>query len=324
MIEGYTYPEIFSFSSLSLWHTCRKAWYLKYLRKANTKEGNAFSQYGTFVHGILEKYEKDELPIIALAEEYQNGYDEHVVYGFPFGMGAKYYQDGLDYFENFTGFGEEFDTVGVEEEFTTEIAGHKLTGFVDLILRNKSTGKYTVIDHKSKSKSTLRSDYKEAVLQLYVYAHHVKEIYGEFPERLVFNLFREGEMFGEEFKQSEYDRMVEWVDGTINEIYAATEFPDKIAKDAEDRIKAGKKPLKNNDFFCLRLCDCFDACDLWKGTASNEEIPAETPAEIPAETETSAVTEVDASIFDDEPEENPLLENPLLTTEANDEVSLPW
>ena len=267
MLEGYKYPKIWSFSNLQMWNNCPLCWKLKYLDQKASKDGNAFSQYGSFVHGLLEQYEKGELPLIALAEEYDDGFDDNVTKPwpmFPIGLGERYYQDGKQYLENFTGFGDQYEIIGVEDEFVTEIAGYKLIGYVDLILRDKNTGEITIVDHKSKSVKRLQQDWDELVLQLYIYAHYVHEKYGEWPKFLVFNCFRESQMVGEEFNPEEYERMVKWVETTITEILNATEFPDKIAKDANERIAKGKRPLKDNTYFCKTLCDCWDACPIWQ------------------------------------------------------------
>jgi len=160
--------------------------------------------------------------------------------------------------------GDQYEIIGVEDEFVTEIAGYKLIGYVDLILRDKNTGEITIVDHKSKSVKRLQQDWDELVLQLYIYAHYVHEKYGEWPKFLVFNCFREAQMVGEEFNPEEYERMVKWVETTITEILNATEFPDKIAKDANERIAKGKRPLKDNTYFCKTLCDCWDACPIWQ------------------------------------------------------------
>jgi len=243
------------------------------LRGKRTGDNNAFAQYGILMHKILEQYEREELPLVMLASAYEGSYDDCVCKAFPYGMGGKYYQDGLNYLRNFTGFGDQYKVVSVEEEFHTELDGHKITGIIDLILLDQETEEYVIMDHKSKSTTTLRGSYKDSILQLYLYSHYVNDKYGKFPARLVFNCFRESEMVGEPFNEKEYQRMKDWVNKTIYEIETATEWPDKIKHDADVRRAKGKKPLKNNDFFCLRLCDCYDLCDLWHHELKNDDVP---------------------------------------------------
>ena len=266
MLPNYKYPETFSFSNLQLFHTCPAAWKMKYLDGVEDTMTNAFAQFGTLVHSVLEEYAKGELPSVALAEEYEERYDNEVTAPwppFPKGLAGKYYEQALDYLGGFDGFGDQYDIIAVEQKFLTQIAGHSMVGFIDLILRDKHTGDFIVIDHKSKSLSALNKDYDELVLQLYVYAHAVKEIYGIFPTKVCFNCFREKEIVEEVFDQATYDRMVKWVDDTIKEIDAETEFQYKIPLDNAVRAAQGKKPLANNDFYCKNLCDTFGCCWYW-------------------------------------------------------------
>lgn len=59
-----------SFSKLEAFHHCGMMFKLVYLDHAE-KEGNGFSDYGTFCHKLLEEWAKGQIPDFALAEEYQ-------------------------------------------------------------------------------------------------------------------------------------------------------------------------------------------------------------------------------------------------------------
>ena len=73
-------------------------------------EENAFSQYGTMVHGILEE---------------------------------SYFNDGVRFFENFDGF-KNMKIIDAEHEFTDDFDDFRIKGFIDLILEDKNTGEITV------------------------------------------------------------------------------------------------------------------------------------------------------------------------------------
>ncbi len=243
-------PSHWSFSSLELWHTCRQAWYLRYV-KGIKGDGNAFSDYGTYCHKLIEEWAKGELPRIAMAAEYEDGYDEAVAHSFPpfpKGMPARYFEQGKGYFENFNGFGDEFEIIGVEDPFEIELGGNKVVGICDLILRNKNTGDITVIDHKSKTVDRMKKDYDTYVKQLYLYAAAVKQKYGVFPVRMAFNLFRSGEMMGEDFVYSKFLNVMGWIKATIAEI--KTEVPEGHIEPHKDQ------------FFCRWLCDCLFDCPI--------------------------------------------------------------
>lgn len=154
-----------SFSKLEAFHHCGMMFKLIYLDHAE-KEGNGFSDYGTFCHKLLEEWAKGQIPDFALAEEYQERYDDEVVNAFPpfpRGMPQKYYDQGLQYFENFDFFGDDYEILTVEEKFEIEIDGYILVGIADLTLRNKKTGGIVVIDHKSKSKNSMKKEFVTSV-----------------------------------------------------------------------------------------------------------------------------------------------------------------
>lgn len=183
--------------------------------------------YGSFCHKLIELYCKGEIPDFALAEEYANNYGDAVTKPwppFPKGMPEKYYEQGLQYFENFAGFGDNYEILAVEEKFQLDIGGYPFVGIVDLVLRDKETGEITVIDHKSKSSATMIKDLPTYRKQLYIYAAYVYQKWGVWPKYLKFNLFRENDWVTEEFDGKTFNEVMVWVIDTIKEIIRETEW----------------------------------------------------------------------------------------------------
>lgn len=240
-------PEGFkwSFSKLQSWAQCPMSFKLQYLDRL-PDEDNAFSQYGTFCHKLLEQYAKGELPDFLLADAYQEGYDEAVTAPWPpwpKGMPQKYFDQGLAYFESFEGFGDSYDILSAEKRFEIDIGGYPFVGVADLVLRDKSSGDITVVDHKSKSSSTMSKDLSEYRRQLYVYAMYVKQEYGVYPRYLKFNLFRENDWVTEEFTEEACAETVEWIKSTI----------ETIKRDSEWVVCP-------SSYFCRFICGVLDAC----------------------------------------------------------------
>ena len=234
-----------SFSKISSFAHCPMSFKLQYIDKVPQDE-NSFSQYGTFAHLLLEKYSKGELPAIALASEYEDGYDSAVTRPFPpfpKGMAQKYYEAGLSYFENFDGFGDDWDVLSVEDKFEMDIGGYPFVGIADLVLRNKNTGEIWVIDHKSKSKSSMDKELLTYRRQLYTYAAHVKQKYGVFPDRLSFNMFKEGTWIHEAFDHQMYEDTMKWIVDTIESILFEVDWA-----------------VSPNSYFCRFVCGVLDAC----------------------------------------------------------------
>ena len=122
-----------------------------------------------------------------LADAYEAEYDEavkHYFPPFPKGMAGQYYDEGLQYFQSFDGFGDDKEILSVEDKFELDIRGNRFVGIADLVLRDRNTGGIIVIDHKSKSMNSMKKSQYENTRQLYTYAAYVKERFGEFPTLL--------------------------------------------------------------------------------------------------------------------------------------------
>lgn len=158
-----------------------------------------------------------------LADAYEAEYDEAVKHYFPLfpnGLAGRYYDEGLQYFRSFDGFGDDMEILSVEDKYELDIRGNRFVGIADLVLRDRSTGGITVIDHKSKSMNSMKKTQYENTRQLYTYAAYVKERFGEFPTLLRFNMFRYGVNIDEPFSMERYIETMDWIERTIAEIKA--------------------------------------------------------------------------------------------------------
>lgn len=188
--------------------------------------GNAFSDYGTFAHSLLEKWARGELDVFSMQDAWNNGYDKAITHDFPpymKGYSEKAKQMGSEYFGSFAGF-DGYRVVAAEEDFITDVGGNKFHGIVDLILQSVDDGSYMVIDHKTKSGSSMKKDFDLFRRQLYIYAAYVKEKYGKYPSKLAFNMIKTGELIEEEFSQETMDDTIRWVNDIIERIAMDTRF----------------------------------------------------------------------------------------------------
>ena len=162
-----------------------------------------------------------------LADAYEAEYDEavkHYFPPFPKGLAGRYYDEGLQYFRSFDGFGDDMEILSVEDKFELDIRDNRIVGIADLVLRDRNTGDITVIDHKSKSMNSMKKAQYENTRQLYTYAAYVKERFGEFPTLLRFNMFRYGVNIDEPFSMERYEETMDWIERTIAEIRAEREW----------------------------------------------------------------------------------------------------
>lgn len=227
------------------------AFKLQYIDKV-PQDGNYFSDYGTWAHQLLEQYAKNNIPCFALAEAYQEGYDEAVSHRpppFPKGMAEKYYEAGLRYFETFDGFGDEWEIAVIDEKpavecrFEIDIGGYPFVGVADLVLKHKETGEIMVVDHKSKSKNSMDKEIGVYRRQLYVYAEFIRQKLGVFPSILRFNMFKEGYFIDEPFDIEAHNETMDWIVDTIESILLESEW--KVSK---------------SSYFCKFICSVLDDC----------------------------------------------------------------
>lgn len=271
-----------SFSSVNTYNTCPQAFRLGYL-DALPRVDNAFSDWGTFMHSIMERYFKHELEFFELSQVYIDGYDEAVVNAFPpnkfCDLSERYYAAGKEYLDNFDGLFEDCEILGVEQKVRLSIDGRPFVGVIDLLLR--SPDGIIVADHKSKSAFKSKREQAEYARQLYLYALFVKEKYGEWPIKLVFHMVRSGGKLVEiPFVEDDAMAAKQWFLDTIDTIYADEKFisePNRIRNELKelkkkfDRRELGfeeykkqKKKLNaalnNTSFFCSELCGSREVC----------------------------------------------------------------
>lgn len=248
-----------SFSRVTTYDQCPYEWYLHYILKdadEYPEEQNFYAQIGGYVHEILAMVLENKLKAEDAFDYYVDHYDENVTETtFPnvmdntFDKCADYLMDA----DKLNSLKNDFEIVGVEKKAVFTINGKKFLGFIDVLAKSKEDGGYIVIDHKSAEypftksgniKSSARS-FEKYKRQLYLYAHWVKEQYGEFPKLLVWNHFKDGGQLAIiKFDINEYQEAINWFCDKINVIEADEEF------DANKEY-----------FYCNNLCPYRNTCE---------------------------------------------------------------
>ena len=240
---------IWSFSRLNAFYGCRQAWkynYIDMLPKAQA----AFSQFGSFCHHILEKFEKGELSVFDVVDYYVDHFDEWVTEDFPPNkykdLRESYFDAGLNYFETIDLLLDEYEILGIEKKVDFYIDDIHLVGFIDLLLKERNTGKIIILDHKSASIKLLkngqiskqdREHFEEFKKQLYLYSYPVIQEYGHV-DFLEWNMFRDGRRIKIPWEEAEFNEMIKWVKDTVEAVKAETSWDP------------------NPDyFFCANICD---------------------------------------------------------------------
>lgn len=228
----------YSYSKINAFKQCPYGFYMSYYKDDRGKQ-NAFAEFGSFMHLILEKYAKNELELDEMEDYYVENYNQSFSSSFPFPKMSKgYYNNGLLFCQEFRGFDENFEILEVEYEFEYGFETFKLNGFIDLVVRDKRTGKICIIDHKSSKDFDDPIKKKEYARQMYLYSLPVYAKYGEFPDKIIFHLFRSLDTIIIDFDKKELEEAILWATETVLE--------------AENEISFEKTP--NSDWFCKNLC----------------------------------------------------------------------
>lgn len=245
-----------SFSSLQTFLRCRYQYWQHYVLAPDApdrlpEEPNAFAEYGTFVHSLLERYERGELEVYELSRAFTDGYREVVPSPFPESpytdMESLFYNNALDFFDSFDGL-DDYKILGVEEEFlepvTDEIVLH---GFIDLVMEAPD-GKLIIRDWKSKAGFTSRRERREYARQLYLYSLHVRRKTGRYPDLLQFYHFRKQLPTDIPFRDGDYHEALDWVKRTVSEISRCAQWDASY-----------------NEWFCSHLCEYRNSCPMAGG-----------------------------------------------------------
>lgn len=233
-----------SFSRINSYAQCPKAFYLQYIKDLS-KTQNAFSEWGSFCHKILEKYYKGELDFYELSQVYKSEYSQNITLSFPpnkyVNLNENYYNSGKEYFDNFDGKYSDCEIVGVEKEIDIQIGKYRFIGYIDLILKDKNG--FIIVDHKSKKKFKTKKEKEEYLRQLYLYSIYIHKTYGEYPNKLIFNMFRANNEEEESFNIKKIEEAKKWAIDTIEKIYKDIDFK-----------------AKPDQFFCNHLCSVKEHC----------------------------------------------------------------
>jgi len=249
----------YSFSSVTNFEGCKQNFYLTYIESEERRQ-NCWGQFGSYCHLILEKYFSGELEHSELKDFYISKYTENVYLPFPRfikNAAENYYNNGLNFFENFTFDKTLWEILLIEADIKTEHNGIKLTVKPDLVLREKSTGKNILIDFKTangykangKLDSTKMLNY---LRQFYLYCYFVWQTQGIAIDEIHVWFIVNGKTHIEIFDPVKAQEAVEWFLGVIEEINQEEEFVGNTSN--------------GNKFYCENLCSFGDGtCKYFSG-----------------------------------------------------------
>jgi hypothetical protein len=166
-------------------------------------------------------------------------------------MAQKYFDDGLKFFEEFEFDIENYDILMIEDNIKYNHKGIDLIVKPDAVLKNKNTGKISLIDFKtSKLKGNKYDDAKinEYKNQMYLYVYFIFQATGIVIDDIKIWFIRNNIFKDIPVDNFEMQNSVEWFENTV----------DKIKKEKD---WVGNNTPKNQ-FFCTQLCSQRQSCPL--------------------------------------------------------------
>ena len=271
----------YSFSRLKLFNECRHAYFLTYVLKVQ-KRVNIYSEIGTTIHELLEDIQKGkEIPIEERIEIFEDKVDECEIFGISFvndNIKEKYVENIKHCLMNFEPLkGKKFE---IEKEIELEVDGHKLTGFIDLIVHNDD-GTVSVIDFKTSSKYA-KKDLSKNANQLIIYGLALEQlgykvrdvkwmmlkycqVQGKRGSKMIERReLEDGQKFEDCFVEYPYNEVIkmeciDWIIDTIEEIESLTTYDTWEHKEIN----------KGNSFYCNNICSVCGKCEALKQYLKN-------------------------------------------------------
>lgn len=238
-----------SYSRVKTFEECPYGFLLKYIKHCDT-ETTFFSEYGLFIHKIIEMYLKKELGKDQLKSYYIVNFNSEIKHKPPNSkIFINYFQQGLEYFEDIDIPLD--DVIGIEKEVFFNINGYEFIGYIDivgsknnylLIIDNKSRNLKCRSNRSKPTKSDIELD--EYLKQLYIYSIPIFNELNKFPEKVAFNCFRTKKFIVEDFQKEKMENAKKWVIHQIELINKEEDWNPKLEY-----------------FKCHHLCDVSKHCE---------------------------------------------------------------
>lgn len=237
-----------SYSRIGQFEMCPYGFLLNYIKKAD-KKPMFFSDYGSFMHKLIEQYLRGFLEKDELVNAYLSGFRRNVRGKAPNSKIFKsYFEQGYEYLSNIDF--PYLSPVGVEQKVDFFVGDRPFTGIIDCVALDD--GNLVILDNKSRalkprsrrSKPTVSDKELDSYLrQLYLYSVPMEQFYHTYPVRLEINCFRTGQLISEPFQEKELEKTKEWALKSIDTITRNEDWSPKI------------------DYWkCRYICDLSDDC----------------------------------------------------------------
>ena len=188
-----------SHSQFTAYNECNLKWKLRYINQLSLSSGNIYTLFGSAMHTVIQEYlvtmynksivEADKLDLKTMlkeemVKEFNIIKEKCNVYPCEQKALIEFYEDGVEIIKHFLKhrnkyfMKKNYELVGIEVPIFMNIQeGVQLKSFLDVVLRNKISGRITIIDLKTATRGWTnyqkKDFYKKSQLLMY------KQFYSE-------------------------------------------------------------------------------------------------------------------------------------------------
>jgi hypothetical protein len=259
----------FSYSSLTTYETCPYSFKLTYIDKLQ-REDNFYGQYGTLVHNTMYEYFAGNLDSFELSGYFKDNYNSIMLAippSYPMGMEDRYKEAGLTFFDNFSFNKSLYDIILNEEKIEFDFEeGIQFVAKPDLVLYEKSTGKFLLYDYKTSAPFRIdKRNGNETVdmkkingyyKQMYIYTYALRNYKFTPIDEIVLWFTRPDRQVNIPWSEEDENEAIKWLHKTV----------DKIKKDEKFKYN------NENEYFCNNLCSVRIYCEYCIGCIGNRDI----------------------------------------------------
>lgn len=256
--------ELFSFSKLSAFETCKRNYYYTYIQGIRGGD-NIYSFLGTTAHNLTEELYKNEITKEEAIPKFLEAVDDADIIGLTWmseSVKDKYVACMLHYFRNFEPV--RGDNITIEEYFEIDICDITLRGYIDMYYILDNT--LYIIDFKTSSKFS-KKELVHKQRQLFLYAVALRKKYPDMDIKIGFDMLKYAKNQRGTLKERvEFDELSDFGDGMV-----WVDFDEESVKDLENFVETTYNNIEDlkiigsmsewemihpqaKSFFCTTLC----------------------------------------------------------------------
>ena len=260
---------VYSYSKLTCFEQCSYQFFKKYVLKEEQRN-SIYALAGTSTHEVIEGIQSGELTNKEALEKWKEEMNFHSFLGYEF-TSEKTKTNFINSIEHFIeNYKVISNDVEIEKGFMLDVEGHKLRGFIDLLIHNDD-GTISIVDLKTSSKYQKR-DLDKHARQLIIYTLAMEQE-GFVVKDISWNMMKycvvEGKRGKKVILRSELEERQPYEDYIVNyplndEVRENTKkwIVNTIEEiESKDDLFDEWKTCEGNDFYCSNLCSFCDTCE---------------------------------------------------------------